>query len=529
MRNFLNIILFLLPTALFAQPDQKINNNGYNFFYYDNGKVSSEGTMRDGKPNDYWKTYSPNGTIKSEGNRKNFQLDSIWKFYNEQGRLAFEFNYKEGKKNGLKKTFDAKENYLQTSENFENDVKQGNTVVYYKPEHANIANKEVRNGNVPAEVGKVKQTIPFINGKEDGVGFEYAPDSTIITITEYKMGFIQNEEKINRRDAKNMKQGVWKQFYPNGVLKQEVTYSDDKMNGYLKEYSAAGSLLNTNKYINGALQTNVPELTKLELKTEYYSNGQAHFTRTYKEDVPEGIHREFSTEGKVIAAKVYVDGELTAEGILDTAGRQQGIWKEFFPDGQLKSKGEYLNSKRIGEWVFYHPNQKIEQKGVYDRKSKAQGSWKWFYDTGNLLREENYVNNKLDGIMTEYSDSGKVITRGEFIEGLKEGPWMMELQGYREEGSYKADKRDGEWKHYYTENGKLRFVGKFIDGIPDGLQIFYYSNGLEKQIGKYAGGSKEGEWKFFDETGYLFLTILFKNDIEIRFDGIKVVPETIAE
>lgn len=517
MRNFLKIILLFLPVMLFAQRDQKINENGYNTFYYDNGKVSSEGTMREGKPDGYWKTYSLNGAIKSEGNRKDFQLDSIWKFYNEQGKLAFEFNYKKGKKNGLKKTFDTKEKFLITAENFENDIKQGNTTIYYKPSEA------------LGKAEKVKQTIPFINGKEEGTGLEYAPDSMIITITDYKMGFIQKEEKINRRDAKNLKQGVWKEFYPTGVLKQEVTYSDDKMNGYLKEYSTTGSLLNTTKYINGALQTNVPELAKLDVKTEYYDNGQVRFTRTYKDDVAEGIHREFSPEGKVVGAKVYVEGILTAEGILDTAGRQQGIWKEFHPDGKLKSKGEYINSKRVGEWVFYHPNEKVEQKGTYDKKGRAQGSWKWFYESGNLLLEENYRNDLLDGAMTEYSDSGKVVTKGEYLDGQKEGPWMLELQGYREEGSYKADKRDGEWKHYFTDNGKLRFIGKFVDGVPDGIQIFYYSNGNERQTGKYAGGLKEGDWKFYDETGYLFLTIVFKNDIEIRFDGIKVIPETIAE
>lgn len=533
MRSLINIILLLFPVVLFAQSDQQIDNNGYNTFYYDNGKISSEGTMRDGKPDGYWKTYSVNGIIKSEGNRKDFQLDSVWKFYNEQGRLAFEFTYKAGKKNGLKNTFDAKENFLIMSENFENDIKQGNTVIYYKPQDDLAGNalsgQEGGSTGVQIPIGKVKKTVPFVNGKEEGTGLEYEPDSTIITITDYKMGFIQKEEKINRRDVKGLKQGTWKEFYPTGALKQEVTYSDDKMNGYLKEYSLAGSLLNTTKYINGALQTDVPELAKLDVKTEYHNNGQVKFTRTYKDEVAEGIHREFSPEGRVIGAKVYVEGVLTAEGILDTAGRQQGIWKEFHPDGKLKSLGEYVNSKRVGEWVFYHPNEKIEQKGKYDRKGKAQGSWKWFYESGNLLLEENYRNNLLDGVMTEYSDSGKVVTKGEYIDGQKEGPWMLELQGYREEGSYKADKRDGEWKHYYTDNGKLRFVGKFIDGVPDGKQIFYYSNGNEKQTGKYAGGSKEGDWKFFDETGYLFLTIVFKNDIEIRFDGIKVTPETIAD
>jgi antitoxin component YwqK of YwqJK toxin-antitoxin module len=284
--------------------------------------------------------------------------------------------------------------------------------------------------------------------------------------------------------------------------------------------------LNTTKYVNGAVILNAPELAKLDVRTSYHEGGAVKFTGTYKDGVAEGIHREFSPEGKVLAAKIYVEGVLTGEGILDTIGRMQGPWVEYHPNGQIKSKGEYVNSKRVGPWTFYHPNGKPEQVGKYDKKGKAQGPWKWYYETGNILREENYLNDLQDGMMTEYSDSGKVITKGEYIDGLKEGPWMLELADYREEGNYKGDRRDGEWKHYFTDTDKVRFVGKFIDGVPDGMQIYYYRDGREKQRGKYSGGMKEGDWYFYDESGFVFLTITFKNDIEVKFDGIKVVPET---
>ncbi len=510
MRNGFKIfLLILLPAFLSAQTNSKIIRDGYNKFYYDNGKISSEGTMREGRPDGYWKTYSENGNLKSEGNRKNFQLDSVWKFYSEQGKLAFEFNYREGKKNGPKNTYDTKEGFLITSENYVNDQKHGNTTIYFTD-------------------GKVKQTIPFVMGKENGMGFEYSSDSVIITITQFQKGFISKEEKINRRDANGLKQGMWKEFYPKDlVIKSEVNYSEDKMNGYLKEYSVKGSLLNTTKYINGVHITDAPELAKLDVKTTYYDNGAVKSTATYKDGVAQGILREFSPEGKVVNSKVFVNGTLTGEGVLDTAGRMQGQWVEYHTNGEIKSKGEYLNNIRVGNWTFFHSNKKTEQTGKYDKKGKAQGPWKWYHESGNILREETYRNGLQDGLMTEYSDSGKVITKGEYIDGMKEGPWMFELGSYREEGNYKADKWDGEWKSYYTDNGKLRFVGKFIDGVPDGMQIFYYLNGKEKQMGKYAGGLKEGEWKFYEETGLLFLTILYKNDIEIRFDGVKVVPETI--
>jgi antitoxin component YwqK of YwqJK toxin-antitoxin module len=42
--------------------------------------------------------------------------------------------------------------------------------------------------------------------------------------------------------------------------------------------------------------------------------------------------------------------------------------------------------------------------------------------------------------------------------------------------------------------------------------------------GKYTGGMKDGDWRYFDENGTNFLTITFKNDIEIKWQGDKIRP-----
>ena len=65
-------------------------------FKYDNGVVSSEGYMLNGKPEGYWKTYYEDGLLKSEGNRLNQQLDSIWKFYSPTGSMTQQISYKDG-------------------------------------------------------------------------------------------------------------------------------------------------------------------------------------------------------------------------------------------------------------------------------------------------------------------------------------------------------------------------------------------------------------------------------------------------
>lgn len=513
-RTIYLLLILILPVFLMGQPtgQENVNPDGYNKFYFDNGKISSEGTMRGGKPDGYWKTYFPNGKIKTEGNRKNFLLDSTWKFYNEDGKLITEIEYKTGKKNGIKRTH-SPGGYIVSEELFENDIKQGASLYYFPS-------------------GKVKQRVQFDKGKEEGVAFEYDEEGIIINIIEYKLGFMRSQEKINRKDAQGLRTGMWKEFYPDGKVKTEVTFSEGKKHGYYKEFDPKGQLLNVYKYVMDVIDTDAPELARLDVKTEYYEDGTKKYEGTFKEGKPVGVHNLFDTKGEITKTKLYTDeGILAGEGIMDVAGNQQGPWIEYHQNGQVKGKGEYKDGKRIGEWTFFHPNGKTEQKGKYDKKGRAQGEWKWYYESGNLLREETYLNDLREGPMTEYSDTGNIVTKGEFVEGMKEGKWVYYMGDYRDEGEYKGGQMSGEWKSWHTSTGKIKSSGSFIDGNPDGRYKEYNIAGNILQEGKYIVGNKEGEWKYYgynDETGLLefILIITYRTGKEIKWDNVIVRPET---
>ena len=75
------ILFFILSTVcMFSMLAQQTGTeqSGYRVFYSPDSVIVSEGLLRDGKPDGYWKNYYTDGTIKSEGNRINFLLDSIW-------------------------------------------------------------------------------------------------------------------------------------------------------------------------------------------------------------------------------------------------------------------------------------------------------------------------------------------------------------------------------------------------------------------------------------------------------------------
>ncbi len=342
---------------------------------------------------------------------------------------------------------------------------------------------------------------------------------------EYTYGVLKKQETINRTDKQGQKEGTWKEFYPDGKVKEETNFQAGKKMGYSKTYTPNGSLAGIEKFVGDSLQKEAPELTtKLEIRNEYYPDGSIKKTGNYLEGQPEGIHKEYSPEGKVTHAKIYKEGAMIGEGLIDEAGNKQGPWSEYHPGGQLRAKGVYENGARTGDWIFYHPNGKTEQKGKYDKKGRPQDLWKWFYDNGNLLREENYLNGKREGQMTEWNDSGLVITKGEYIDGLKEGKWFYQLQDYREEGMYKGDQKDGPWEAYYVGNNRVKFAGKFIEGLPDGKHSYYFYDGKLAEQGKYIIGNKDGKWEYYNPDGTILLTITFKNNREVKYDGVKVKP-----
>ena len=529
--SYKRIILFIILTTPFLHlHSQTTNPNGYNTFYYENGAKSYEGNMRDGKADGYWKNYYKNGKLKIEGNRKNFLLDSIWKFYSEKGKITKAVNYLEGKKNGYTFNYDTNQR-VSSKETFINDIKQGNSFTYYPS-------------------GKTHQITPYLKGKPDGTAYEYSEDSVVISIIKYQGGVLASIERINRKDETGKKQGVWKEFFDDGKLKEEKKFKDDVLDGYVKTYDKKGNLENTQKFNNGKQIKNAPELAKLDVYKEFYEDGTMKYEGGYINGMPVGTHFHYKqkyicdslpvarddTSDVMIkkqicrnravpdSAIIYEEGIKTAYGAVDSLRNRIGIWSEYHNTGEFRGKGMYANDKRIGEWIFYYPNSQVEQKGKYDKKGRAQGEWKWFYENGALMREEFYLDNLRNGIMTEYTEDGKIITKGEYIDDLQEGLWIYETPEYKEIGKYVNDKPDSLWKRYYMPKEKLRFEGKFLNGDEEGQHTWYYENGRKIAQGSYIGGMKQGEWKFYDEVGTNYLTIFYENDIEIKFQGVKITP-----
>ena len=234
--------------------------------------------------------------------------------------------------------------------------------------------------------------------------------------------------------------------------------------------------------------------------------------------VPEGIRREYDTAGNVIKGYVYQNGFLRYEGITDLNGLRQGVWKEYYETGELRSKGSYKNSITVGKWEFYFPNKTIEISGRYNNKGRKEGEWIWYYPNGEILLSENWLNGELDGPYIEYDEEGEILAQGEYLEGAEEGEWFYRNNQTIERGKYYDGMRIGTWKIWFP-NGNLAFEIEYDQDLYNGKYIAYWENGMRRITGKYEAGVPVGVWEKYDETGTVHLTTIYKNGKEVQWNN----------
>ena len=511
MKRILYVILlsFLISSG-YAQTSETVKD-GYQAFKYPNGVVSSEGFIKNGKPEGFWKSYYVTGVKKSEGKRTSFMLDSIWLFYDQAGDTTEKISYLFGKKNGyyFKYKKDASEGlYIWSKELFAGDKKEGTGYLYYPD-------------------GKIKQSISYSEGKKEGLSRELDRDGNVIVLLEYSNDFLVSREKINRTDINGLKQGEWKDFYPGGKVRSEKTYRDDLLHGYYKEYDTKGNLVLTMLYENGSIvKSRVEDEPDIEIVNKYDDDNKLIYSGPYRNSVPVGVHREYGKDGKISNAFIYSDnGLMISEGIVDEGGNRNGKWKDYYNDKKLQAEGAYNDNRRTGLWKFYNPASKVEQTGFYNN-GRPDGLWKWYYENGAILREEEYFQGQRDGAYTEYSADGTIIAQGQYSDGERNGEWKFKTGDFNEEGKYIIGLKDGQWKAFYPD-GTIKFKGSFIQGNPDGQHLHYFEDGRIKEEQNYRMGFRQKTWKKFSEEGVPFLTVIYKDDVEISINGVKInLPES---
>lgn len=211
---------------------------------------------------------------------------------------------------------------------------------------------------------------------------------------------------------------------------------------------------------------------------------------------------EFSLDTDYLIEGIsYEDIDLPFENIIN------GDIEVKYKNNQIKYKGKYKNSKRIGEHVSYFENGNLEAKGEYREDGSANRVE--YYMNGNLAIRESFSNyNNLihNGIYEKYYESGQLEVREKYLENSDSIYEEFYLNGQLSKKcnykNYDEEKvLNGEYIEYY-ENGKVKANAYYSNNILEKFAI-NYSNGV---LG-FLGDRKKGNGKMYLKNGQLLLSL----------------------
>lgn len=129
-----------------------------------------------------------------------------------------------------------------------------------------------------------------------------------------------------------------------------------------------------------------------------------------------------------------------------------GLWKMYYPNGNIKNEITYTDNRPKGYAKMYYENGKLQEEGLWEN-SRWVGAYKSYYDNGQIFYDFKYTAaGKREGEQKYYYDNGHVMMKGEMHDG----------------------KEAGVWEERY-ENGDLRAKKAFNDGTLDAANTEIYA------------------------------------------------------
>lgn len=374
------------------------------------------------------------------------------------------------------------------------------------------------NGQVSAE-GIIK------DGKPDGYWKNYYIDGTLKS---------EGNRLFFELDS------VWKFYYPDGKIATEISYRQDKKNGYSTNYDFYYTKDSVKIYYRASKELFLNG-NREGLSYYFDSTGYQKYSYNYRNDKRQGDGKEFDSNGQVITLFSFYNGYLVETikiNRTDSNKLRQGKWIEFYPNGNKRIESHYFNDKLHGLYREYdnsgktinerkYVNGEIYIPSIEDEIVIKAEIKKSYYPNGKVQYEGAFIENTPVGIHKEYDENGKLIISNEYNSegnlmgngffddnGNRTGLWKLydkHFDYYYGEGNYKNGLLTDKWIYYYPD-GKIEQEGYFANDKPDKEWVWYYPNGIKKREEIYISGNREGDYFEYDSIGNIILSGKYFDD-----------------
>jgi len=289
--------------------------------------------------------------------------------------------------------------------------------------------------------------------------------------------------------AGDRKEGTAYFYFPNGKIQQTISYNNGKKEGLSKELDRNGMVVTLLEYNNDFLisRERINRSDSKGLKQgvwkDFYSNGGVKSEKNYRDDLLHGYFKEYDSRGVLTLTMLYDSGSIVKSEIEDQPDIE--IENRYDQNNKLIYSGPFRNKVPVGVHREYGSDGKVRNAFVYN-------------DNG-LLISEGIVDDggKFNGKWKDLYPDGKTQAEGQYTDSRRTGVWKFyNNEGKMEQtGSYNNGRPDGLWKWYY-ENGTLLREEEYFQGQRDGTYTEYSATGEIIAQGVYTDGEKNGAWKY---------------------------------
>ncbi|MCG8473973.1 MAG: hypothetical protein MI784_00595 [Cytophagales bacterium] len=310
--------------------------------YYRNGKIKTKGYYKNNKPALVWREFYESGQVKSEARLAEGVINGLSVVFYESGEIRCKKSYREGMLEGLWSEF-YQSGTIKAAGYYKAGKRFGDW--FYFGENNLAAKKETYAGNrvmvenYYRDVSKQVQSRGLVvNGKKDSTWTYWHRNGAV---------------RAKGRMVAGARQGDWSFFSDMGLLAAKGNFEKGIREGKWLFFGARGNVKREGEFEEGLE----------EGKWVFYSEeGAREATVEYAEGEGEYEVR-------------FENGAVKEKGFMKGANRS-GVWRRFYPTGQLKAKitykkdglgkyegyyengnksidGQLRNDVKVGKWVTY--------------------------------------------------------------------------------------------------------------------------------------------------------------------------------
>jgi len=210
----------------------------------------------------------------------------------------------------------------------------------------------------------------------------------------------------------------------------------------------------------------------------------------------------------------------SSQGVVEQGffrdGLKTGVWRKYGERGNMLRVSHYYYGEFDGLQLTFNNTNVLEKEENY-RKGKLHGLYREYNASrlGAVIKEIYYRHGKIHGIKKEYFDDGKILMEIGYKGGMRNDRSTWYYHNGIKSAVYHYtndtnDTIDGTVTTWF-DNGSLKSVVLYSDGLQHGDYKEYHSNNNIKTMGRFDHGTKIGKWIYFNLEGKVASTEKFAN------------------